>query len=43
MPCPGMVSASSLKAKRKEDLSLFSTLIKWEEVFAGLGMKYFPV
>lgn len=36
-------AASSLKAKRKEDLSLVFTLIKWEEVFAGLEMKYFPL
>lgn len=36
-------AASSLKAKSKEDLSLVFTLIKWEEVFAGRGMKYFPL
>lgn len=36
-------AASSLKTKSKEDLSLVFILIKWEEVFAGPGMKYFPL
>lgn len=36
-------AASSLKTKSKEDLSLVFTLIKWEEVFAGPGTKYFPL